>query len=96
MNVKCLERFCESFLDATMRKSIALYKQIVGRNTINRCVNNLKTNAQYQFKPFSVLGLFMQIFPFNFFKIDLVDLCAIGHKHRSEHRKLLNEEYGDD
>uniref|UniRef100_A0A0R3RYL5 Uncharacterized protein n=1 Tax=Elaeophora elaphi TaxID=1147741 RepID=A0A0R3RYL5_9BILA len=28
--------------------------------------------------------------------IDLVDLCAIGRKHRSEHRKLLNEEYGDD
>ncbi|VIO86378.1 Uncharacterized protein BM_BM10946 [Brugia malayi] len=28
--------------------------------------------------------------------IDLVDLCSIGRKHRSEHRKLLNEEYGDD
>ncbi|KAL3981893.1 hypothetical protein ACH3XW_44945 [Acanthocheilonema viteae] len=28
--------------------------------------------------------------------IDLVDLCSIGCKHRSEHRKLLNDEYGDD
>ncbi|CAG9539208.1 unnamed protein product [Cercopithifilaria johnstoni] len=28
--------------------------------------------------------------------IDLVDLRAIGRKHRNEHRKLLNEEYGDD
>uniref|UniRef100_A0A915PVP6 Uncharacterized protein n=1 Tax=Setaria digitata TaxID=48799 RepID=A0A915PVP6_9BILA len=28
--------------------------------------------------------------------IDLVNVCAIGRKHRSEHRKLLNEEYGDD
>ncbi|KAM3726593.1 tRNA uridine 5-carboxymethylaminomethyl modification enzyme MnmG [Dirofilaria immitis] len=28
--------------------------------------------------------------------IDLVDAYAIGRKHHSEHRKLLNEEYGDD
>ncbi|VDK72990.1 unnamed protein product [Litomosoides sigmodontis] len=28
--------------------------------------------------------------------IDFVDLCTIGRKHHSEHRKLLNEEYGDD
>ncbi|VDO25585.1 unnamed protein product [Onchocerca flexuosa] len=28
--------------------------------------------------------------------IDLVDMYAIGRKHRSEHRKLLNEEYGED
>ncbi|VDK69089.1 unnamed protein product [Onchocerca ochengi] len=28
--------------------------------------------------------------------IDLVDMYAIGRKHRSEHRKLLNDEYGED